>query len=397
MLPEPIKANSSLIDEDLRIALVEELAKHLNMVTCGRLVNPTMVAEVLIYAATTGKSIHSVCEALLGVADGNTIREYINAHVTTDELTWLETAINQMLVSHLPRKVRRGRWKVACDTHDQPFYGKSPELRAWACRGKARDGTTWFFRIATCYVMTDGVRVTLAIRFLRSEDKLPAVLEGLLERARPHLKGIQMVFLDKAFASVEVMNLLDRAALSAIIACPIRGKKGGTRTLCGQWRNRTASHTFNNAKHGSKTVRVAIVHELHPEKEGSKCHQWLIYIQIRVLWSPSRVRDEYRRRFGIESSYRCLNQLRANTTTRNPALRFLFLGLALVLENAWVITRFLFCQVPRRGRAGRIIDEARFRLDRFKDFLRRAIERRRRPVEEIRASVLPLHGLSVNY
>ena len=48
------------------------------------------------------------------------------------------------------------------------------------------------------------------------------------------------------------------------------------------------------------------------------------------------VREEYRKRFGIETSYRQMNQGRIRTCTRNPVLRLLFVGIALLLRNVWV-------------------------------------------------------------
>jgi IS4 transposase len=49
------------------------------------------------------------------------------------------------------------------------------------------------------------------------------------------------------------------------------------------------------------------------------------------------VRETYRQRFGIESSYRQMNQGRIRTCSRDPALRLLFAGIALILRNAWVL------------------------------------------------------------
>ena len=50
---------------------------------------------------------------------------------------------------------------------------------------------------------------------------------------------------------------------------------------------------------------------------------------------PAWVREEYRKRFGIETSYRQMNQCRIRTYTRNPTLRLLFVGIALLLRNVW--------------------------------------------------------------
>ena len=66
------------------------------------------------------------------------------------------------------------------------------------------------------------------------------------------------------------------------------------------------------------------------------------------------VHTTYRSRFGIESSYRQLHQARIRTCTRNPLLRLLFVGVALILRNVWVWLHWQVLSHPRRG--GRRID-----------------------------------------
>ncbi len=51
---------------------------------------------------------------------------------------------------------------------------------------------------------------------------------------------------------------------------------------------------------------------------------------------PTEIRERYRKRFGIESSYRQLRQARIHTCTRNPRLRLVFVAVALILRNLWV-------------------------------------------------------------
>ena len=48
------------------------------------------------------------------------------------------------------------------------------------------------------------------------------------------------------------------------------------------------------------------------------------------------IRQTYRRRFGIETSYRQMERARIRTTTRDPVRRLLFAGIALLLRNVWV-------------------------------------------------------------
>jgi putative transposase len=54
---------------------------------------------------------------------------------------------------------------------------------------------------------------------------------------------------------------------------------------------------------------------------------------------PAQVFELYRQRFGIESSYRQMNQIRARTSTRNPVIRLLLVGLAFVLFNLYISLR----------------------------------------------------------
>jgi len=63
----------------------------------------------------------------------------------------------------------------------------------------------------------------------------------------------------------------------------------------------------------------------------------------------SWIRATYRGRFGIESSYRQVHQARIRTSSRNPVLRLLFVGVALVLRNVWVWLHAEVMAEPQRG------------------------------------------------
>ena len=108
------------------------------------------------------------------------------------------------------------------------------------------------------------------------------------------------------------------------------------------------------------------------DKNGKRHVKWLAYVLIHLDWSASICYQRYRRRFGIECSYRQLDHVRARTTSRNPALRFLLLALGFILLNVWIALRFAATRVIARGPARCYPDL--FRLPRFIAFLRRAIE-----------------------
>ena len=56
-----------------------------------------------------------------------------------------------------------------------------------------------------------------------------------------------------------------------------------------------------------------------------------------------------------------MHEARIRTTTRSPALRLLYVGIALVLRNLWVWLHYAALAMPRRG--GRVILLERLRWE----------------------------------
>ena len=382
----------TLTDRDVRDTAVTRLSRHLPLAVEGYHCTTEMVVDVLVKAAATQKTVEAVCADLQAVVDSNTVRAYLNEQITVDSLAELERRVNAALVEDIPARVWSEAREVCFDLHDEPFYGQTPALLAHACRGPARQGTTRFYRVATAYVRVKHLRVTLAVLFVTPDQALPEVLASLIRRVRILGVKVLRLFLDKGFCSIPILRYVDTSGWSAILACPIRGKSGGTRALCHGPRGYRTQHTFRSAEYGSftATVVVARTYTTHKRsKRGPRRLAWLVYVVFHCDdLSPKQVRRLYRRRFGIETSYRCIRQVRAWTTSRNPALRFLLLAVAFVLVNLWLQLRWRFAQIPQRG--ARQIDVNRFELQRLASFLSRAIEAIYGVISSIQAEVSPL-------
>jgi IS4 transposase len=64
--------------------------------------------------------------------------------------------------------------------------------------------------------------------------------------------------------------------------------------------------------------------------------------------STAWIYQTYRRRFGIETRYRQLHAAHIKTSTRDPTLRLLFVGIALILRNIWVWVHYQLLAMPCR-------------------------------------------------
>jgi hypothetical protein len=117
--------------------------------------------------------------------------------------------------------------------------------------------------------------------------------------------------------------------------------------LCRGRGSYTTDYTFTDGT----TARLTLVDTRVPDPKTRRKHRkWLAFVCVKLDWTPQQVYRKYHRRFGIEASYRLLRQVKVLTNSRNPALRFFLFGLALLLQNVWVLLRWLCCHRPGRGR-----------------------------------------------
>jgi hypothetical protein len=391
-MPPTTETTLTLTDETTRQEAIERLGTYLPLQADGYECNTETILDVLLKAAINQQTIETVCHTLEHMVDGETIRGHLNEQIRVDDLHRLEQNVNRALVAGLPRRLWKTKLHIAIDFHDEPFYGHSPELVVHTCRGEARQGTTRFFRLATAYVIFKDMRVTLALLFVRPEDETSELVAALLRRLGILGLKIARLYLDKGFCSIPVIRYIQEGGWPAILACPKRGKQGGTRGLCRGRASYQTQHTFKSNPYGSYTAPVTLARTYTSRKRSKRSGRraiWLVFVVLNCSLAPNRVRHHYRRRFGIETSYRCMRQVRAWTTSRNAALRFLLMSLGFILINLWLELRWRFCQVKRR-RGPRQIDVKRFELQRLISFLNHAIEKIYGVVLFIEADVSPL-------
>ena len=354
--------------EDVRAYTIQTMKKHFQIEAHGYSCTTEMIYDILMKASAECSSLEATCADLEQVADSNTVREYMNVALPIQSLRLQEEQANQALASCIPESMARKGIEIAIDFHDEPFYGKQANLRAVTCGGQAKKGTAHFVRIATAYVIWRQVRLTLAVHYVLPDKKALEVLKILLERLKKLGFEAKVLYLDKGFAASPITDYLTSIQQPAIIANPIRGKTGGTRVLCHGRSSYKALHTFSSGTQVTLTMKASLV----PDQTGKRRRKWLAFIVILLDWPVEKIFQEYRRRFGVECSYRLLRRVRATTTSRNPTMRFFLLSVGLILTNAWVFLRWEFARLLAAG--PRRVDETRLRFHRFRKLLIRSIE-----------------------
>ena len=364
MIPE-----NRLHGKDLHQISMTTFTTHFALDIQGYRCDTEMLFSVLTKAALENSSLQSACDDLDGVADGNTLREQLNEALDVADLQRQEVEMNAALVADLPADLPKRGIEAAIDFHDDPFYGKTGEMQTYTCRDRAKKGTTRFVRIASASVMWRGIRLTLALTYVLPEYSTLDVLQRLLQRLKWLGFQATVLYLDKGFCCGAVIRYLQDQGQKTVLACPIRGKTGGTRALCHGRKSYRTAHTFTDGT----VADLAVVATLPPDKTGRRRRKWLLFVVIGLDWSAKKVMKQYRRRFGIESTNRQRRQMRIISTSRNPAVKFFLLGLSLVLVNIWARLRWQCFRRP--GRGPRTVIASAFKLKRFIALLRRTIER----------------------
>lgn len=331
------------------------LITHLGLSDFGRTCPATTLLTIVFAACARLTSLFSAALGLRRAPSAETVRQALLANLP--ELHLLERRCNQTLRASLPRWLGR-RHHLAIDLTLLPYHGQPFQQDNELYRGQAKSGTTHFHAYATAYLIQRGQRVTLALSYVRQGEELADVLQRLLRGARQAGVRAKRLLLDRGFYSVAVIRYLQAARYPFVMPVPLKGRKadhpngpGGTRVFACWRRGGFGRYRLHPTGGRTATVGICVHCRNRAGRRGKKGRERLVY----AYWGwhpdhPRQVSQGYRQRFGIETSYRQMNQCRARTCTRNPGVRLFLVAVALVLRNVWVWLHWEVLSAKRRGR-----------------------------------------------
>ena len=301
-----------------------------------------VVWNIALRAASRMTSIFAACRDLADAPSDQAIFDALEDGLPKT-LPVLERRLNEALTRQLLGRLRRGKWEVAIDWHLVPYYGQPQKSHNEIFYGAPKQGTQKFHAYATACIVQYGQRYTLALTWVRRHETTIKALERLLARIDELGVKIGCLLLDRAFFNVPVVLFLQSREVPFLMPAMFRGRKPTKkRPLKGlHWIKRQPAgwytHTLKNGKQQA-TLRICVAYRTHKNrKDGKRRQQKLLFGAWRVSGASTDIRNRYRKRFGIESSYRQMRQARIYTCTRDPHLRLVFVAISLMLRNLWVM------------------------------------------------------------
>ncbi|MEM7769240.1 MAG: transposase [Cyanobacteria bacterium P01_A01_bin.37] len=369
--PSPLSpATPGLTDEATLSAALDCLLEHIPLDMQGDC-TPETVYEILLHASSRQDSIEHTTQILEDVPTGNDIRYHLDK---LEDISTLEAQLNAALGSRLPAGMGKRKQRIAIDLNLLPYYGQPTEAEApYIYRSKAKAGTTRFFAYATAYVIRAHQRVTLALHAVPCYETLVATLTYLLAQLTALQIRLDRLYLDRGFYSVPIIRWLQALDIPFLMPAIIRGKTGGTRQLLKGRTSYQTEYTLKSPTYGQVSCQIRVICTYQKGRRGHHGVQYFLYVVHRIKVALRATHQHYRTRFGIETSYRLKNLCRIRTTTKNPTLRLLFVGISFVLVNLWVYLLWTCISLRRQG--GRLVCRHLFTLKTMLEFLAHAVER----------------------
>ena len=250
---------------------------------------------------------------------------------------------------------------IAMDETKIPRYDKKSN-RKHLKKSKGEKGTVHFEVYLTCKIILKRLAaVHTGCSMVGKGDKHADLVRKMLEKCMdlgisPVLGGKRSrVLLDRGFYSVDVMYVIDDAGFAFIMpAVKNCGIKNAIDEHVQGQRPAVSWYTVKSAEGRKFTLQLFISKKPKKPKSDSIYDQYHVFATTLKCRSYAELREcvprEYRRRWDIETSYRCVKSIRPRTTSLNPSIRLALFYISLVIYNIWTVIRNLYDSETQRTR-----------------------------------------------
>lgn len=277
-----------------------------------------------------GKLVPDADTLLYYLKQYDNIEELQNMYINIFERVW-ELAQKQNLFP--PRR----KYDIAIDFTDWFFYG---DKQAPMVVGKKPErGTDRCYRFATVTIVEADRRFTLLALPVGGLTQKKDILEELLKYTKQRIQ-IRKVYMDKGFFTGDCIQQLNRLNVKFLIPCTSNSRiKKLIETM-------PAPSVITGYEMTGASFNVVIVKD---DKENS---DKTLAFASNENWNeddmklPQRICGQYRKRWGIETSYRVKKySFRPKTTSKNYFIRLFYFLFSTLLYNLWILLDILLCLV----------------------------------------------------
>ena len=250
----------------------------------------------------------------------------------------IKTAFFRILKAIYPllkRLLRNRQAALAFDITDESFYGKVEGF--WIHAEQPVRGCTGCFKFLTISVVNRDNKLILgSLPVSRGADIVELIME-LLQQAQTFVHPEILLF-DRGFDNLELLARLQEAHVQYQILWQKQAwatkilkkmKRGEVKEII-----KVRKYSKDKSKYKVK-VRYVFIKRYRRFANG-KAYNWVFATNTRQKSQHFYV-DNYRKRWGIETDFRVLDNIQIKTTTKNEIIRYFINMFCCLVYNLWKI------------------------------------------------------------
>ena len=270
------------------------------------------------------------------------------------------------LVSLLKNKLIPKKIKIAFDFKKKLYYGEKDNPFVFGI--KAERGTNKAFKWHTCAIILKGFELQIGSKMVKRGDKKELFIQKMVEYFESLGFIVELVLMDREYYNKKVFKYFNSKEIEYIT--PVKGSKKlkilkekalknpkervqNYKMRDGYVRGKGYKyHEFKIAFFGKKKLRFGKLRAQYwnnTRKLTDILADIFVLATNQIIYSPSvkkkykfyKLREKYRPRWRIETSYREGIPFMIYSTSKIPEIRNLYFIIACLLYNLWVIANIL--------------------------------------------------------
>ena len=248
---------------------------------------------------------------------GDTVLSYLKT-MDRCELLSASSVVFEEQVDELKRKgLLKRPVPIAFDWHDQLFYGDKESEMVNGIRSK--DGSSYAYQYLTASILVDGRRLTVVLTPIKSREHMLAYIEDALNRMRNMGIRVRHLLFDAGFTSLALPRHLQEHGYTYVM-------RFSSNEITKRIDLKDGEEALYPCDDPFRLVRA-------DDLKAGKSYLFATNMTCR----PKTVLRRYKKRWGIETSYREHNVFLAKTTSKDYRVRLLYYAVAVCIYNAWCV------------------------------------------------------------
>ena len=231
---------------------------------------------------------------------------------------------------------------IAIDMHLIPRWDKKPGIDL--TRSRRKNGTWTFERYITAQCVDGGSRLVLGVLHMGALEDVPDFVRGLIAVCRSVGCSIRVVLLDREFFSTRVFETLEKMGVGYLVPCKNTDVIVGAIAEFAAGRRPAVSELYITNADGVSVRYAIIITERKKRRKKSgreksddadpRPEEEFIGFATNMQLQDAEL---YSKRWGIETGYRMIEEMRARTRSNKAVSRIFCFLYSVVMFNAWVM------------------------------------------------------------